>query len=98
MPYQLRVRHAAETDLRDAYGYYEECRPGLGQDFILCIEASLEKITKHPHQFPVTHKTIHRALVKRFPFGIFFTIKENTIVVLAVMHGSRSPSRWKHRT
>ena len=97
MPYQLRISSAAETDIREAYEYYETCRQGLGQDFILCIEASLNKITKNPNRYPVVHKNIHRILVKRFPFGIFFVLKENTIAVLAVMHGSRNPRKWKVR-
>lgn len=97
MPYQLRIRRAAEADIQEAYEYYEECRPGLGQDFILCLEASLDKITKTPDHYPVIHRNIHRILLKRFPFGVFFIVKENTIVVLAVMHGSRSPRRWKVR-
>ena len=97
MSYQLRIRSAAETDIQEAYEYYEECRRGLGQDFVLCIEASLDKIIQNPNHYPVVHRNIHRILVKRFPFGIFFVAKENTIVVLAVMHGSRSPRRWKVR-
>ena len=97
MSYQLRIRNAAEADIREAYEYYEECRHGLGQDFILCIEESLDKITRNPDQYPTIHRNIHRILVKRFPFGIFFVVKENTIIVLAVMHGSRSPRQWKIR-
>ena len=97
MSYQLRIRSAAEADIQEAYEYYEECRHGLGLDFILCLEASLDKIIKTPNHYPVIHRNIHRILVKRFPFGIFFIVKENTIVVLAVMHGSRSPRRWKVR-
>ena len=97
MSYQLRIRCTAEADIQEAYEYYEECRHGLGQDFILCLEASLDKIIKNPNHYPIIHRNIHRILVKRFPFGIFFIVKENTIVVLAVMHGSRSPRRWKVR-
>lgn len=97
MSYQLRIRSAAEADIQEAYEYYEECRQGLGQDFILCLEASLDKITKKPQHYPVVHRNVHRILVKRFPFGIFFIVKDNTVIALAVMHGSRSPRRWKVR-
>ncbi len=97
MPCQLVIRSAAETDIQDAYDYYEECRQGLGQDFVLCIEESLDKIIRNPNRYPVIHKNIPRILVKRFPFGIFFVVQKNTIIVMAVMHGSRSPGRWKIR-
>ena len=97
MSYQLKIRDAAEVDLRDAYEYYEECRQGLGQDFVLCVEDSFNKILRNPQHYPVLHKNIHRTLVKRFPFGIFYVVKENTIIVLAVMHGNRNPKKWKIR-
>ncbi len=97
MPYKLRIRAAAEEDIQDAYNYYETCQKGLGRDFILCIESALEKISKNPDHYPVVHRRIHRILVKRFPFGIFFIVKENTLIVLAVLHASRNPRRWKAR-
>lgn len=74
MDYTLRIRPAAEADIQDAYHYYEKCRKGLGSDFIRCIEAALEKITLHPTHYPVVHKNIHRILVQRFPFAIFFVV------------------------
>ncbi len=97
MPYKLRIRAAAEADIQDAYNYYETCQKGLGQDFILCIESALEKIVKNPDHYPVVHRRIYRILVERFPFGIFFIVKENTLIVLAVLHASRNPRCWKTR-
>ena len=97
MPYQSGIRAAAEADIQEAYEYYEQCREGLGADFLLCIEESLNKITNNPGHYPVVYKNIQRILVKRFPFGIFFVIHEQSIVVLAVMHGRRNPRRWKMR-
>lgn len=97
MPYQLRIRKEAEDDLHGAYKYYEQGRQGLGQDFLLCVEESLSKIVRNPQHYPVIHKNIHRTLVKRFPFGIFFIVKNKTIVILAVIHGSRNPKKWKTR-
>lgn len=97
MPYKLRIRAAAEADIKEAYHYYESCEKDLGQDFILSIEAALEKISKNPEHYPVVHRRIHRILVKRFPFGIFFIVKESALIVLAVLHASRNPRRWKTR-
>ena len=44
------------------------------------------------------HRNTRRALTHRFPFGVFFHLKDDSIVVVAVLHGSRDPHHWKQRT
>jgi plasmid stabilization system protein ParE len=44
------------------------------------------------------HRETRRAVVRRFPFGVFYKVEEASIVVVAVMHGSRHPKQWKQRT
>jgi plasmid stabilization system protein ParE len=43
------------------------------------------------------YRDIRRALLKRFPFGIFFRLRSNRIRIVAVMHLSRDPKRWRQR-
>lgn len=97
MPYSLSIRPEAEADLSDAFHYYELCRSGLGQDFLLCIEAVFERITRNPHQYPAVHKAVRRAVTQRFPYGIYYLIANQQIVVLAVMALMRDPTRWQGR-
>ncbi len=88
----------SEAEVRDAYIWYENRRPGLGADFILCIEEVLDRIRRSPEQYPVVHRGVRRALIRRFPYGIFYLLEEETIVVMAVFHGSRDPKDWRSRT
>lgn len=57
----------------------------------------LSKIEDHPRAFPVLHKDVRRALIRQFPFGIFYGIEDDEIVIFAVMHASRDPNTWKER-
>lgn len=98
MPYALTIRREAEADISEAFQYYESCRPNLGSDFLLCIEGSLSRIQKNPEQYKVVYKQIHRALVNRFPYGIYYTVLGDDVVVLAVLHARRNPEYWKSRT
>lgn len=98
MPYEIRIRREAEADLSEAFQYYEECRQGLGHDFLLCIEESLSKISKSPSHYTTVHKTVRRAFIKRFPFGIFFVQEDSSIIVIAIMHARRNPRSWRIRT
>lgn len=98
MPHSLTIRREAEADISEAFEYYESCRPNLGSDFLLCIEGSLSRIQKNPEQYQKVYKRIHRALVTRFPYGIYYTVVETNVVVLAVVHARRNPEHWRNRT
>jgi toxin ParE1/3/4 len=98
MSLSVAIRPEAEADLAEAYGWYEGCRKGLGDEFLLSVEALLDSIQRFPQSYPAVHKQVRRALLRRFPYGIFYLVEEETIAVLAVFHASRDPKRWQERT
>ncbi|MCX7046439.1 MAG: type II toxin-antitoxin system RelE/ParE family toxin [Candidatus Sumerlaeota bacterium] len=97
MTYSLIIRPDAEKDLHEAYEWYELQRSGLGDEFILNVEAGFEAICRNPFLFPKIHKEAHRYLVRRFPYAVFYLVHENGIKVIAVMHCHRNPKLWKSR-
>ncbi len=51
-----------------------------------------------PESCPVVHEDIRRFFIHHFPFGIYYSIeKDNTILIIAIMHMSRKPDYWKNR-
>ncbi|MCA9757994.1 MAG: type II toxin-antitoxin system RelE/ParE family toxin [Candidatus Eisenbacteria bacterium] len=42
-------------------------------------------------------RTFRRAVVRNFPYAIFYRVLDAEIVILAVMRGRRDPSRWQGR-
>jgi plasmid stabilization system protein ParE len=94
---EVRLRVDAERDLSDAAAWYEQQLPGLGHQFLDEVLAKLSAIADTPLLFPVVHRRVRRALISRFPFCVYFHIDGDLIVVLAVMHASRDPRRWKTR-
>jgi plasmid stabilization system protein ParE len=98
MTHVVRLRAEAEDDIYEAAAWYESQRLRLGHDFLDAIEASFARISENPLQFPVLYRGTRRALLPRFPFGVFFRIERESVVVLAVMHASRNPVRWRERT
>lgn len=97
MDYQIIVRREAEADIRDAFSFYESCRPSLGNEFLLCMEAGMNAACRTPSQYRVVHKEVRRVIVHRFPYGIYYMIRGNRVIVLAVMHARRNPSAWQQR-
>jgi plasmid stabilization system protein ParE len=97
MSYGSTIRPEAEADLAEARRWYEERRQGLGADFLLCVEDALEKIRRNPAIYPVVYKDVRRAVVRRFPYGVFYRVVGQRIIVLGVFHGRRHPRSWQSR-
>jgi plasmid stabilization system protein ParE len=98
MNYTVSVRPEAEADLEDAIAWYESRSIGLGTDFVRCIDAAFASIARDPEIHAKQYREIRRALVRKFPFGVFYLVHEGTIQILAVVHVKRHPSRWKNRS
>ncbi|WP_084783623.1 type II toxin-antitoxin system RelE/ParE family toxin [Marinobacterium aestuarii] len=62
------------------------------------VEATLGRIAESPSLYPRVHRGTHRALIQKFPFGIFYRVVGDVVIVIAVMHASRNPRRWKSRS
>jgi plasmid stabilization system protein ParE len=97
MKYSLAIQPEAEEDLRQAFLWYEEQREGLGEEFLHSIEAGMKRIGDHPLMFSKIHKDVRRHLIRRFPYGIFYTVEMERIAILAVFHVARDPQQWMRR-
>jgi hypothetical protein len=69
---RLIVRPEAEADTTVAFDWDEDRVPGLGSDFLLCVDAVFSAILRSPQQYPRVHKNVRRAVVRRFPYSVFF--------------------------
>jgi len=97
MKYAVRLREEADRDLTDAASWYEQHKLRLGHEFLDDALSVFDRISEQPLSYPVVHRNTRRALMNRFPFGIYFVVEQSEIIVLAVIHGSRHPRRWKDR-
>jgi plasmid stabilization system protein ParE len=88
----------ANADLEEARAWYDNIGSVLGDRFALAVEATVAAIAQGPLQFPVVHREVRRAGVRRFPYGIFFRVQESRLLVLACFHGRRNPQRWQVRS
>jgi plasmid stabilization system protein ParE len=94
---RLFVRGDAAADLDAASEWYEERRAGLGGEFLRAARATLAGIARAPEQFPVARSPIRRALVRRFPYAIYFFPEPGQTVVIGVLHVRRDPHVWQSR-
>jgi toxin ParE1/3/4 len=87
----------AETEFLEAITYYEDREEGLGYDFSIEVLAAIRNIVTYPTAWPVIEEDIRRCLVNRFPYGVLYSIEQDKIFILAVMHLRRNPDYWKNR-
>jgi plasmid stabilization system protein ParE len=95
--YKLIVKPFAEEDASKAAIWYNNKSEGLGNEFLLVLDAKINEIQRNPNHFQGIYKNIRRALTSRFPYGIFFIVESDIIYILAILHTSRNPKIWKDR-
>jgi toxin ParE1/3/4 len=87
----------ALSEYREAVQYYTEQRIEVAQAFINTIEDAIYRIREFPNRYAVIEEDVHRCMVRRFSYGVLYTIEQDYILILAVMHCSREPGYWKKR-
>jgi len=87
----------AEEEFLEAINYYEDRERGLGYDFSIEVFATIQNILIYPTAWPVIEEGVRRCLVHRFPYGVIYSIEQEEILILAVMHLHRHPGYWKNR-
>jgi len=91
------LRPAAVGDLREAYAWYEKERAGLGQEFLREVRATLDRVLDQPRAYPVIHRDTRRAIVRRFPYALFYRRMDDLTVFVACYHMRRDPKGWQRR-
>jgi plasmid stabilization system protein ParE len=92
MAAKLIVAPEALADLAEAYAWYEARRVGLGEEFLGSVDACIEAICRMPEMHEFVHENCRRALVRRFPYAVFYEHAGQTVTgyLLRLPHGPRS--------
>ena len=97
MSYRLTVRALAEDDLLEAQRWYEAQQSGLGGEFRAAIDSVFVRLVENPHLYPLVYRGLRRAVVRRFPYLVYFTAEAEVITVLACLHSKRRPGLVRSR-
>ena len=77
---------AAQSELDDAFEWYEAQQKNLGVQFIGEFNSAIKRISAYPDSYMLIDSTIRRCLIKRFPYCILYGINVDMIVIIAVAH------------
>ena len=93
----IRFTPEADAELTEARSWYSHKRQDLDLEFMQCIDDVLGRVVSDPYSFPVVYRHLRCAVVRRFPFAIFYEIAANEVQVVSVFHSRRNPEVWKSR-
>ncbi|WP_415879455.1 type II toxin-antitoxin system RelE/ParE family toxin [Methylomonas sp. TEB] len=94
MAYRLKFSARALRETGEAQEWYESQSSGLGDEFIAALELQLKRLEQAPLLYAEVIPSVRRALLPRFPFGVFYVVHGDLVHVLAVVHDARNPNRW----
>jgi plasmid stabilization system protein ParE len=91
MTYTPRFLPEIEDDAIGGYVWYETKSPGLGEEFLRMFYASVSDISRNPQLYRKVHSEFRRCLLRRFPFAIYFMIKNDQVIITGLFHCARDP-------
>lgn len=88
---------AAEIEFYEAIAFYNLRREGLGFEFKDDVKSTINRIKENPEAWAPLSKRTRRCQTERFPYGIIYQIRKETILIISVMHLRRHPKTWHKR-
>lgn len=94
---KIKFLLAAEQEFIETVIYYNSQSEGLGFEFAAEVKYTIERIILYPLAWHKLSERTHRCRSNRFPYGIIYQIREDCIMIIAVMHLHRKPETWQSR-
>jgi len=92
---KVRFASTAELELKEAMDFYESARTGLGAEFLAEVEATTNLIESFPLAWTSLSPRTRRCRTHRFPYGLFYQVRSDEILIVSVMDLRRDPKRWE---
>ena len=97
MMFEFKFHPDIYNEVKETFDCYESKSVGLGEDFLNELDEAFSVIQSMPRSWHMISNEFRRYLLKRFPFGVIYSLEDNYIYVVAVMHLSRKPDYWIKR-
>ena len=94
---KIKISPFAEQDLDMTVEWYNFQSDGIGNEFAYVISEMFERIKTNPLQFPKDYGKMRKAVIKRFPYSVFFVVKDEVAFIFGIFSASRNPNIMKNR-
>ncbi len=92
---RIFIQQSALNDLRSGFHFYEKQSPGVGGYFLDSLYSDIDSLLLYAGMHSL-HFGKHRARSERFPYAIYYELRDGMVLVRAVLDLRRDP-RWIDR-
>jgi len=89
--YSVRYKRAAAAEVENAISWYAQPEISQASAFIQDIQLTESHLRTHPELYQRVEGDVRRAVLRRFPYSVFFLVEQDQVVVLAFMHQHQRP-------
>ncbi|MEZ5385339.1 MAG: hypothetical protein R3F13_07485 [Prosthecobacter sp.] len=91
---KLRFHIRVQDEVDEAVRWYDDQRPGLGDDFYAKFSEAVGQAARHPEGFSfwLRSRTIRRVKLSRFPYDVLFELRADAVRIVCLRHEKRHPS------
>lgn len=93
---RIEINDDAERDIMGGYRFYEKQSPGLGEYFLNTVQAEIDSLILYAGIHRRVHG-MHRLLVQRFPFAVYYELDEEVVQVWAVFDCRSDPRNMRQK-
>ena len=94
---QVVIEQLAAFELDQGRSWYESKRAGLGFEFAAEVDAAIDRIRESPEMYARHTKEYRQALVRRFPFAIYYEFRQGTVTIYSIFNCSQDPAKLDER-
>jgi plasmid stabilization system protein ParE len=91
MAYQFGYSRLAQIEVDEAYHWYSQTDVAMGDAFLADLTRTKQFVQANPFLYQRAEGELRRATLKRFPYCLFYRIKDDRVIVLSCFHQSRNP-------
>lgn len=91
MPLRAELSRHCQTDLQQAFDFYEQRKPGLGLEFISDFERFIIGVSTHPELGVKTHGRLRKFVLTQFPYVAYYSVADDHVRVVACIYGGQKP-------
>jgi plasmid stabilization system protein ParE len=91
MAYRLEYTELARLELSEAARWYSQSSINKGEEYLNDIDRTESYLKSSPLIYSKVSDDVRRAVLKRFPYSLFYTVDDETVTVLSCFHQSREP-------
>lgn len=97
MSLPIVLTEEAQTDVAEAFEWYESLQAGTGDAFLGDLQSCLAHLGVMPELYGRVYRRTRAAPLDHHKYVIYYRVEPNAVVVTAIQHAAADPQRWRRR-